>query len=781
MKNLLFILLLLPFSNIAQLSVEQQAEVDSLQQVIKTVKHDSILVNTWVALDNIIYITDPELDFTLNLKIDSLCTVNLDRKPGEQEKFFFLKSKGNALNVIGIIYYNQGDYFKAVEYYTKSLKIKEELGDKLGIAAIFNNIGMVCYDQGNYTKAIEYYTKSLKIQEELGDKLGMANSYNSIGTIYTTEGDYAKAIEYHTKSLKIKEEIGDKLGIAMSFYNIGNIYLQGEDSKALECYTKSLKIQEEIGDKLGMANSYNSIGVIYHKQGDYAKAIDFCTKSLKIKEELGAKKIMTTSINSIAGIFKSQGDYSKALVYYTKSLKIVEEIGNKKGVSSSLNGIGGIYYEQGNYAKAKNYSLHALNIAQEIGAANETREASIALSKAYKKLGNYKESLAMYELYITSRDSILSKENQKEVIRQEFKYNYEKQADSIAIEQNKKDELALAEEKRKEDLANKENEKKNLIIGSGAGGLVLILLFTFFVITRLRVTRKQKNIIQQQKTEVEQQKTAVEKAHSEITDSINYAKRLQDAILPSLDEVNKHLPNHFILFKPKDVVSGDFYWFEEVNGTAYLAAADCTGHGVPGAMVSLVCSNALNRAAKEFGITEPAKILDKTRELVIETFAKSGEEVKDGMDIALCAFKEKKVIYSGANNPLWIVRKTELITEEQKQERSTIIQNGSSLIEYKSNKQPIGLYAGMKAFTQQEIELHSGDSLYIFTDGFADQFGGGKGKKFKYKPFKQFLIDLHTKPITDQARLIYDSFENWRGDLEQVDDVCVIGVQFEQK
>jgi serine phosphatase RsbU (regulator of sigma subunit) len=225
------------------------------------------------------------------------------------------------------------------------------------------------------------------------------------------------------------------------------------------------------------------------------------------------------------------------------------------------------------------------------------------------------------------------------------------------------------------------------------------------------------------------------------------------------------------------MVSGDFYWFEELNGTAYLAAADCTGHGVPGAMVSVVCSNALNRSVNEFGITKPSEILDKTRELVIETFAKSGDEVKDGMDISLCAFKSNQVIFSGANNPLWIVRKTNLLSEKHKQEISTIIQDEFSLIEYKGNKQPIGIYSRMKAFTQEEIELHPGDTLYFFTDGFADQFGGKKGKKFMYKPFKLFLIELQAKPMADQKQLISTMFENWKADLEQIDDVCVIGVK----
>ena len=754
MKKLLFILFLLPLASSAQLSTEKLAKVDSLKQVIQTAKHDSIVVKSWVAWDNIIWLAEPELDFTLNKKIDSLCAINLAKEPSEKEKFFFLKSKSFALNSFGIIYKNEGDFAKAINYYTKSLTIQEEIGDKKGVAKSLNNIGMIYMDQGDFAKAVDYFTKSLTINEEIGDKIGMAKSFNNIGIIYYVQGDYETATDYYTNSLTIEEEIGDKIGMSRSFNNIGLIYKdQGDFAKAIDYYTKSLTIQEEIGDKIGLATSLNNIGTIYMNQGDYETATD----------------------------------------YYTNSLTIYEEIGNKQGTATSLNNIGLIYNHQGDYAKAKNHSLRALSIAQEIGAAKETKSASEALTQAYKKLGNYKESLAMYELFITMRDSINSEENQKEVIRQELKYNYEKQTDSIAIEQSKKEELALAEQQRKEDIATKENEKKNLIIAAGAGGLGLVLIFTFFVINRLRVTRKQKSIIEAKKTEVEQQKTAVEtahketerqkhlieEAHKEITDSINYAKRLQDAILPSLDEVNKHLPNNFILFKPKDVVSGDFYWFETLNGTAYLAAADCTGHGVPGAMVSVVCSNALNRSVKEFGFTAPSKILDKTRELVIETFAKSGDEVKDGMDIALCAFKDNKVIFAGANNPLWIVRKTDLITEDQKQERSTIIQKELSLIEHKSNRQPIGLYANMKEFTQQEIELYQGDTLYFFTDGFADQFGGEKGKKFKYKPFKRFLIDLYSKPMIDQKKLITDSFENWRGGLEQIDDVCIIGVKIE--
>ncbi|MCG8577380.1 MAG: SpoIIE family protein phosphatase [Flavobacteriales bacterium] len=288
---------------------------------------------------------------------------------------------------------------------------------------------------------------------------------------------------------------------------------------------------------------------------------------------------------------------------------------------------------------------------------------------------------------------------------------------------------------------------------------------------------QQKEAVEQAHQKTELQKTIIEETHKEITDSILYAKHLQDAILPKQEEVDKHFKENFILFKPKDVVSGDFYWFEQINDISFLAVADCTGHGVPGAVISIVCSNALNRAVKEFNIVEPAKILDKVRELVIETFTKSGSEIKDGMDISLCAFKDGKIYHSGANNPLWIIRKTDLLSEEQKADRGTILEDEFSLIEIKANKQPVGLYEKMQGFFQTEITPQKGDILYLFTDGFADQFGGDKGKKLKYKPFKRLLLRTFNAGLKDQGTQINSEFENWKGNLEQIDDVCVIGLR----
>lgn len=248
--------------------------------------------------------------------------------------------------------------------------------------------------------------------------------------------------------------------------------------------------------------------------------------------------------------------------------------------------------------------------------------------------------------------------------------------------------------------------------------------------------------------------------NQEIIDSINYAKRIQDAILLPIDLVKNYLPNSFIIFKPKDIVAGDFYWVEEVEGKVIFAAADCTGHGVPGAMVSVVCHNALNQALREYKLTDPGKILDKTRELVIQQFSKSKQNVKDGMDISLCVLDKKNntLRYAGANNPLWLLRKSDV-----------------EINEIKPNKQAIGKVDAAQNFTTHKVELESGDQLYIFTDGFADQFGGEKGKKYKYKPFKDLLIANRNKTLNEQSALILKEFENWKKDLEQVDDVCIIG------
>jgi len=296
---------------------------------------------------------------------------------------------------------------------------------------------------------------------------------------------------------------------------------------------------------------------------------------------------------------------------------------------------------------------------------------------------------------------------------------------------------------------------------------VLVAVLLVYSYQNYRKQKAQAKIINQQKMSAELQRDEISKQHvelelknKEITDSINYAKRIQEAMLPPLSFFKTNLPESFIFYLPKDIVAGDFYWMEAYENNCIFAAADCTGHGVPGALVSVICANALNRSAREYKLSEPAAILDKTLEIVLEKFERSEEDVKDGMDIALCNFNRKtgELQYAGAHNPLWVIRK------ESKQ-----------IEEYKANKQPIGSYLNHRPFKNNSIQLEDGDVAYIFSDGYADQFGGEKGKKFKSINFKALLASIADKPMDIQKKAVEETFHEWMGKYEQLDDICVIG------
>ncbi|MFN3916575.1 MAG: PP2C family protein-serine/threonine phosphatase [Flavobacteriales bacterium] len=330
--------------------------------------------------------------------------------------------------------------------------------------------------------------------------------------------------------------------------------------------------------------------------------------------------------------------------------------------------------------------------------------------------------------------------------------------------------------------------------------IAMVFLMNFIVVIYFRLTNEDyEKIIHNQRDALKKTNELVSEKNQEITDSINYAKRIQQAILPSSKLIHEYLPESFILYKPKDIVAGDFYWLESptplfisppqlagemsVNGGqrwmgVLFACADCTGHGVPGAMVSVVCHNALNRSVREYGLTNPGKILDKTREIVTQEFEKSDEEVKDGMDISLCALQGNTLSWAGANNPLWIIA-DENRTDPSGFKNLTGLSaaNGKTLYEIKSNKQPIGKVDNPQPFTTHTIELKQGDTFYIFTDGYQDQFGGDKGKKFKASKLKELLLSIQDKTMEEQKGFLDQAFEDWRGELEQVDDLCVIGVR----
>jgi len=545
LKIFIFCILLVTSSAV---EIYAQARViDSLKLALKNAKHDTTRCNCYINLGYKSNSEHPDSAFFYWKKAQLLAEKNFSNT--SSLKMFYLKTIGQAMGNIATVYQNKGEFPKALECYNKSLKIKEECGDKGEIAASLNNIGVIYVEQGEIAKAIDYWLKSLKIREEIGDKSGIASSLNNIGAVYQRQGDIPKALEYHGKSLKIREEIGDKSGIASSLNNIGVIYKeQGDMPKALEYHHKSLMIREEIGNKSGIAASLINIGNVYREKGDPLvtssekdalragkhKALEYYQKALKLKEEIGDKSGVALSLNNIGIIYRSLKQDSKALDSYSESLKIREEIGDKLGITQSLNNIGLIYHNLGKLKEGYAFAIRGFQVAKELGYPRYIKNSASLLKSIFLKQKKHKEAFEMYELEIKMRDSINNQETQKAAIKKQMQYTYEKQ-EEVAKAEHKK------ELEKQQAIAEEKNRRQIIVIGSVAIGLLLVIIFAGYVFKTLRVTRKQKVLIEIKNKETEHQKKEIEQKQKEILDSIHYARRIQMAQIPSEKQVSKSL------------------------------------------------------------------------------------------------------------------------------------------------------------------------------------------------------------------------------------------------
>ncbi len=583
-------------------------------------------------------------------------------------------------------------------------------------------------------------------------------------------------MHYHLEQAKeIAEKIEFKIGLAKILFLKGKILLNSDEKEAFKAFYEANEIAKEIDNNEILCNFHEIISNYYEKNGKFELAVFHLRKFQEYRSNLDKQKhglhlkslqikINLERVEKENEIYRIQ---NKELNYRTQYLKESNE---------RIKTIGQLGQE----------ITSKLELEELLKLINEQVHTLMQADVLYVGLHNEELKKIQFPFYIRNKKRIPNVEismdnkgkftvwcikNEKQVVLNDFdkeaadyitlidNYSKDKPPSSVMILPIKiKDKVIGVIGVHSYEKNSYSNEKVDILKALGA--------FVSIALENARIYKRINDLY-----------ALIENKNNEILDSINYAKRLQEAILPTEHLIHQYLPNSFVVFKPKDVVSGDFYWFETLNDITFIAAADCTGHGVPGAMVSVICSGALNRVVNEFGIVQPAEILNKTRELVMGTFAKSGGNVHDGMDLALCAIHKDKIIYSGANNPLWIVRKTIHLDENDRKSKYTLLKNEYSLVEYKANKQPIGFYEDMKDFTQKEIPFFEGDQLYLFSDGFKDQFGGEKNKKFKSLPFKSLLIEIHSLPPDKQKKRLEVTFDKWKGNQEQVDDVCIIGVK----
>ncbi|MDG2344121.1 MAG: tetratricopeptide repeat protein [Flavobacteriales bacterium] len=621
-----------------------------------------------------------------------------------------LKSMARIYNLRGNIFLDKGSFNSSLRCYNRALEISDRINFEDGIVKAYANLGVTNYLVGNYDKAIDFYNLAIPRLETRQDSNTLAIVNSNLATFYQLVGDYDMAIDVCKKSLSYLKET-DNLGKSTAYVNLGRNYSELFNYKrAIEYYKIALELSIENGNVRNMITCYNNIGISYVSMGQFNKGVTNLDKGLKMAEKHGMDSDVAQLKFFLAKAYLDNGEISQATSLAEESSRIADSLKIMELMFNNYMLLADLYEQLNDFQLCNEVLKKHIEINQEVQDEYYHHELSVMEAK-------YKVDIKEQHIKMLVQDSLY------------------------------KQQVVSSQEK---ELKWKKAETNYLILG----GLLLFLgtlLITYFLLQYKKVNK----YIVAQKEKVELQKKTIEIKNRDITDSIKYAERIQKTILPAKYKLREYLPDSFVLYKPKDFVAGDFYWLEKNDSSVMFAVADCTGHGVPGAIVSVVCHNALNRSVRQYGLTAPNQILDMTKSIVVDEFSKN-EDVRDGMDIALCALSGNKLHFSGANNPLWLVRK-------------------GVLTAYKPDKQPVGKYEINNPFTNHEIELQKNDMIYIFSDGFSDQFGGEKGKKYMAGKFKKLLISISELAPQKQRMALEKEFNEWKGNQEQIDDVCVIG------
>lgn len=666
-------------------------------------------------------------------------------------------------DVLAWAYASEGDVYQSMHKYDSSrfclnrtLEYATRMNDKSRIAMAYGIIAVVCRFESKMDSSFYYIHKVLSLSKELRDKYRTTTGYSTLGEMYRMQNDDAHALLYFDSARVLAQEIGHKNQLAYCLGSMGSIYrLQNQVERSLNYYQVALSISREVNNKALIATNLSTIGDVYYRMGKYDTALNYFREALDIAR-------MTRDVNrqgfiyvAISGIYRDSGLYAESLAELRHADTIAQNTNYENLKAIAWTGMSMTYAALGEHDQAQEYGEKALTASIASKMPTNIQDASKQLYEVYEKQGNTAKALEMYKNYVAARDSV---ENQNE-IRKFAQVEYAAKENELKADNAEK----LAEVKAQEARSEEQLRKNKIILLVVVVGFVMLGVLAVFIFRSLQQNKKARKIIEVQKAEVERQKSIVDEKNKSIHDSITYARRLQEAIIPDEETIRESFREFFILYLPKDIVAGDFYWYERTATNVFIAAADCTGHGVPGALVSVVCSNALNRAVNEYLLTDPGIILDKTRELVLETFKKTHHNVQDGMDISLSVWplqpgEETTIQWAGAQNPLWILRNHELIA-------------------FKPDKQPVGKWDNQVPFTSHTIQLHNGDEVFLFTDGYADQFGGPDSKKIKYKKLQELIMQSAGMSSSDQRELLLNFFTEWKGELEQVDDVTIIGLR----
>lgn len=732
-----------------------------------------------------------------------------------------IENKDELFNQLSQSYYDNGNYDSTKYFAQKALELAKEQNDLYNLSYGYLNLGKIVYREKQYDKAISFLKKSLEYHKQLpkSKQLGLQQQqgqYYFMARSYSLMSDWPSAIQYFDSTLMVSKKRNDSVAQIHLLVDIGYSKTDiGQTSEGLANFFQAYNIAKSMNDRLSIAKIYLAIGYNHHISEHYSKALVYYKKALNKARELKNYQGISVSCINIGGIHDKNKNYDSALFYYKKALIIQKEfvhdsittanlynnlcelalgkenylqaaqyLQKSKGIYDQLNYpygkainlhyFGRLFLQRKQYDKAEEHFLSALQMVEKYNFKQVELSLYEYIFKLYQEKGNSNKALEYHLLFSSLKDSLRSKEVKKQIANLESKHELEKTEKEL--------ELANNENKLHKSKLQRQQQFQYFIMG-----IVLLLLIVILLIYRtLRIRNKankqlryqkiqieekneelqqQKEEILTQRDEIHNQKAQIEEKNIHITQSINYALRIQTAILPSVYDIKKYGLDCFVLNIPKDIVSGDFYWFHKQENLYFFSVIDCTGHGVPGAFMTFVANNILNRAVKELKLTQPHEILNFASQQMNLTFQQGGTDsvLKTGMDLAFCTFdmNTHEIKFAGAYNPLYIIR-------------------DNKHYELKPDSYPIGLPMDkdVQSYSLKKIQVQKGDMLYLFSDGYADQFGGKKNRKFMMKRFKELLINLHTLHLEKQNHVLQETFIQWKGNNEQIDDVLILGIRF---
>ncbi len=653
-----------------------------------------------------------------------------------------------------------------------------------------------------------YTSQALKLSQSLKYAHGIASSIDLIGTNYEHFGDYAKALEYKLQALRIYEQKNDIGGTAKSFNNIGVFFFRQKNyDKALEYYEKALEIVRRQNKQVAIAVYLLNIGEIYQEKGEYAKAIDYEEQSMAISKKIKhMDDCIAFSLGIIGQCYDAQGQPQKAISNMRQTIQIFEKIGDKASLAEYLVDIGNVYAKVQQDEQAVRQFEKAIQVAKEIEDKNWERYAHLGLAEMYAKQKNFDKAYFHHVQYTSLNSLIFNEDNATRITQMQSLYESDKKEAEIEMLTMKN--KVSEEESRVAKLFsyfflsiflfagvllfvlyknNRNKQKANQLLTIKNNEIELknteLEQQKEEILTQRDLLEGQNVILHTQQKELQERNDEIEKQRNDITASINYAKRIQTAILPDIALVKEILPQSFIFYKPRDIVSGDFYYFTTIQEASVrqhdgkrtpstkliLAAVDCTGHGVPGAFMSMIGDAMLNQIINIQRVTSPDIILNELHRGVRLMLKQEEGENRDGMDIGICTIDldERTLEFAGARNSLYVITAPSSSLEK------------SILQEIKAEKFSIGGYQheNERIFKKTIIKLDKPTTFYLTSDGYKDQFGSTEGKKFSPRRFREMLENIHTLGMEAQHEVLAQTFDEWKGNEAQIDDVLVIGIK----